>query len=967
MRVVKPSINVNLNMNLKWPLMMVGLAGLLVFSAWVVSYFIPTEKYETLVRQVAREMTGHDINIVGKPTLSLLPEPMLEIPNVELQTAEAGSRVPSLRVASIKAYTTFSSIFSGKPQITSLVLEQPSVAIERGLDKHVQWDWLGTDTLTRMTSMNTAGEAGKMAGAPQMISIVGGTVNYVNPRVNYSEQWENVNFTLIPGQGGSGSLTGSMTMRGHDLSINGNIDAPQVGAKNEEAAFVLSVKAESGNVLEIKGTRTVLDNKPIFKGDLEMFLTDLLTWVPNTSSEKQDINKPLTRGAVEELIQPAVEKTVGQLTEEVKPFPIQMSAKITQRADMLEVSDAKLDLTDAKGAGSIRVNWSQVPDIEMKLTFDRFNVMQWKALAEGWVLDIQRARNQKSGTLSENVNEDDLVRNPLADDITLKLDLQADSMEFGDAQWSNVVTKAELADGAVTINQLSVDVSKESKLTMFGLISYVSRGLRFEGNLETNGHDLRSVLTLFNEEAANLPKRGLAEKFAFTSNLFISSQQLRVSEAQLKIAGLELIGGLVAYFEAKPRVEAEIRLQDIDLDYFRDTWREEKMKERETGFTLIPPKRHEFKWLKNLATKIDFKVVIDRFTFLEKQGDMASFRLFADTGEIGLYGIKLLYPDSVLDGSLLLDVKGEEPALDIICTTNAFNTRYFVANPRLADLPAPPPPPPPPGTPPEQANNKWSEDLYDMRWAAGWRAAIDLNIGELTHDNNVFDNFKLKAKLDNETLTIKKLSFGLWGGGFEGAGSLVMGKVPATSMSFTFYNAEIREMIASISSLANLSGRMSISGMFSTSGINMLSWIERADIKMVVAGRGVWARGFNLQGVIDAVNAARSVADVVNNVNLNITEGNTEFSVDGNINVQNGVMRTPGITLRSGSVIGNLDGSLKVIPWLVEGRALFQFPSFASETVPTMELELTGSGDEPNFKIDTSSLEAFVAKRIVGR
>ncbi|NBO18733.1 MAG: hypothetical protein EBV03_05790 [Proteobacteria bacterium] len=165
----------------------------------------------------------------------------------------------------------------------------------------------------------------------------------------------------------------------------------------------------------------------------------------------------------------------------------------------------------------------------------------------------------------------------------------------------------------------------------------------------------------------------------------------------------------------------------------------------------------------------------------------------------------------------------------------------------------------------------------------------------------------------------------------------------------------------------NLTGGVSISATFATSGVNYLSWLQQAEGKMVVALRGMMVRGFNLAGVVDAVNISRTSSDVANSVGMTITSGSTTFSVDGNVNIRNGMLRTPGMALRSENISGMLTGEVRLLKWFMDLNCMFQFPEMSSDTVPTLTVQLAGPLDKSELRIDTSSLEAYVAKRIISK
>jgi len=229
------------------------------------------------------------------------------------------------------------------------------------------------------------------------------------------------------------------------------------------------------------------------------------------------------------------------------------------------------------------------------------------------------------------------------------------------------------------------------------------------------------------------------------------------------------------------------------------------------------------------------------------------------------------------------------------------------------------------------------------------------------------DRIKFQAKLENNLLTFQNFTFSYWQGRCSVLGSMYGGKVPGISTSFTLYDIELHDMLKELMGYGNITGKASITGTLSTSGVNALSWVSQSDAKLIMAGRGVNVSGLNLQGVADAVAVSRTAADVFNNVNLALVNGSTEFTVDGNINVKNGIMKTPGITLKSGAITGGLTGEVRLVPWTMDLSMLFQFPAMTSETIPTMTVQLSGPIDTPELKTDTASLEAYVAKRIISR
>jgi hypothetical protein len=522
----------------------------------------------------------------------------------------------------------------------------------------------------------------------------------------------------------------------------------------------------------------------------------------------------------------------------------------------------------------------------------------------------------------------------------------------------------------------------------------------------------------------------------------------------------------VAYFDSSPRLEADVKLKNINFDYFRDVWRERNQKTQQEHFFLRFDKGMKFNWLKKLQTNIDLKVGVDKFTFLERPGDSASFRIFVKPSEFGIYDMRFNYPYETLQASFNLNVYGEQPYINVVLNTNELNMEYFKLEPAVVVPEIPPsntfkgikgavPPEdemavtttfvgiegavlpedgvvgisnsfngisgaviaPPSATDsatttlpaqggkatditpqaetasagsmdmPENAVQKpkntgefiierdqngiatslWSDALIDMSGINGFNGSFDISVGRLIYGKLVLERLKMQAKLDNDLISFQNLAFLYWQGRCSILGSIYGGKVPGLSLSFTLFNMELADMLKELSGRTNITGKASVSGTMTTSGVNTLSWISQLEAKLVLAARGVYVKGINLQGVVDTLMVSRTAADVFNNVNIALINGNTNFTVDGNINIRNGIMRTPGITLRTGNITGDLTGEVKLVPWRMETSTLFQFPTITSETIPTMTVQNSGPVENTQIRTDTSSLEAYVAKRIISK
>jgi uncharacterized protein involved in outer membrane biogenesis len=901
---------------------LVGVAAgfsLLLGFTLVAQGFIDTKDYREQVVSAVAKHTGREVVLKGRITASLLPRPRLFIPGIEIRSADDKDTAPTFTAKSLYLNADIFSLFSDELRISSIAMESPVLELRRVPQGTINWGWLGGSFLNGITGV--AAEKGDIS-----LSMNEGRILFINEESNRTVALRQ--FSMQGTLASRPEFSGAFELDGRQVRYGLRTQGEAASANS--LPVQLRLASGAADEFSLDGQLDREADMLVVEGKASLKVADVMVWVkPASNREENEAGEP--------------------------PVPLAMESGWKQRGWQVEMPSLAFDGLSSKGSGSASFVWDDMPHVTAEMRFGDMDYGPWRVLAN---LLAERLGINDDKTFSESTSE----RQPaLPQKIKIDANISAEQLLVNGRPWQKATLAAQLADGAITINQFSVNMPDEANITLFGLVSQgTGRSLRFEGSVESQGKSLRNLLTMFDETAGELPETGFGE-FSIRSNMFVSPEQLRLSEAEVKFSELQLSGGLVAYFDSVPRIEADVKLRDINFDYFRNVWRDSRQASDSKDFFLRFNKNLNFNWLRSLRTNIDFKVIVDRFTFMERQGDSAAFRLFAQQGEFGIYNLRFYYPDNTVEVSLNLNVKNEVPFFTVIFNSDSdVDTQYFRASEE--------------GAAPETAATtvapagNWSKELFDMSWMEGYNASLDVSVRRLLHRGTALDRFKLKADIRNQTLNLQTLDFGFWQGSCRFTGTLNGGKVPALNTSLLLSNVDLKDLINTFSPRSNITGRMGISGSVTTSGVNLESWVSQAEGKFSLNGVGVDVANFNLQGVTDTVGVARTTADVVNNVNLLLPRGSTRFSsVEGNVNLSAGALRTPGLTLTSGNVQGGLEGEIKLLPWTLNLSSMFQFPTLTSETIPTMTIKLSGSVDEADMLVDTDSLEAYVSKRIVGQ
>ncbi|MBV8939805.1 MAG: hypothetical protein JO089_08230, partial [Alphaproteobacteria bacterium] len=841
--------------------------------------------------------TGQTIVVHGEPRLALLPSPVLTVDDVEV-SPPAGQPGAHLRIVSAQLGVPFSSLLSATPRLSRITLFQPVLEINRG----AAWPWL-------------SGIFSGLAHGPSSLSVAidGGKIIYIGPEGDQLARFDAIGLHVTNQSNGEFGASGAFTWQGQAFMLRA---AAPAHAANAPFPLTMALKADEKDGISFEGELQPADKR--LKGALK------LAW------EKPSLFLPASAPADNAASSPPAPPPASAV-----PYPVRLEGQVEYDGKSLHFSETTLETPDSAGKA------------DAALTLDG-------AAPQGTItLDFSRLK-LNSAVLAPLLRMDTTTYLPAAQ---LNFAVTSETLFVDTAQFANLAVKGAVAQGQVQVENFSVVLPGNGTLMLAGNIQNTAKGPRFQGTAEAHGTSLRDLLISLDSAAAQLPEKSFGV-FYLRSNIFISSEQLRISEADVKLSDLQLAGGLVTYFEAQPRVEAEIALKNTNLDYFRDVWREEQQASGTHSFIFHVNSSVDFNWLRQLSPVVNLHIALDGFRFLEKPGDRATFRIYARRGEFGLYDINFHYPGGTLKGQAKVSVAEEIPRMEVKLEMPELDTAYFSED--GASFGAP-------WVNPAGGANRWSQELFDFGWMIGLSGVFDVSIGNLVHHGTSYANFVLNSELKEEQLQFRKLSFERLGGRADATGTLTGGKVPGLSTSFTVYNVDMAALLNELMQTNSLSGRMSISGALRTYGINTLSWMRQADAKMVIAGRGVRAQHFNLQGVVDAVNAARSVADVVANVNRALPSATTDFSVDGNLNLSQGLLQTPGLALKSGRASANLTGQVDLMGWKMALNILFQLPMLQSDTVPVFAVVLEGAPDAFTQRIDTTGLEAYVAKRIVGQ
>ena len=572
----------------------------------------------------------------------------------------------------------------------------------------------------------------------------------------------------------------------------------------------------------------------------------------------------------------------------------------------------------------------------------------------------------------EQLQQEDAVRKAkefeviqgLPKNVEMAFNLEAKKLFNGDVAMDNVKVQAEMSDGEIVISQAVVNLPGDAQAVLFGLVKKGYQGLTFEGSIEGGGKSFHEAMKpVFT--SISLPKEGMGA-FRGKANLYVSTSEARFSESDLVIDTSRMTGAVIAYFEDFPRIDAALRLYSIDFNKLLGSW----------GIELFPAAKEvvdkelfedtgpklNLEWLKKIPATITCKTEIDYFLMGKYIGKKAAFHLGLGGGQLQVSKLTGDYNNMPIAGDFTLKAEELGARVDVALTAGALNTADYLPKDDAADAAT------------TTAENKailereWSKSLTNMPYLNAFNSNFDVRFQSLTHKGVLFPNFSARGKLEGGILTVDSLNTGLLEGTVDATASITAGAVPALSSNFVLKSVNVQEVLKLLTGVENITGKVSLSGNLSMTGINQDSMMETLAGSLSIAGRDISVGGFDLPGIIRAIAAVRSVADIVNVARLALPGGRTDFyAIDGVFVVKEGLAQTGGVTLKTqvsdGMLTGKFSFSERVLDLLVE----FTLNSLGDKDLPSIGMKLKGPIVDPQIILDTKALEEYIAKKTTDR
>jgi uncharacterized protein involved in outer membrane biogenesis len=575
--------------------LLIGVVAALVLvgaALFVIPSFIDWGQYKGRVSDAAEEALGRRLDIGGALSLSLLPLPTLVAEDVRLANLPGGTAAHMAEIAEVRVRISLPALFGGALQVESVRLVSPVLILERLPSGQGNWRFEppppatngrpgGAVSAPLPPTETAAGATGDAApsddgsAAPPLdlrldsVEVVDGRVIYRDPAAGLEEELTGIDAELSA-QSLRGPFRGTGRLRGHGLPIT--FEGVLGGLGGDRAAPVsLTLDALDGAATVRFSGLVTSESSRALRGEVEVAAPRL----------------------------PAILTALGLAPPPpaLLTLPIALEGRVEARADEAAVDNLSLRLGDAEARGTVAVAYGRpVPRITADLSMSSIDLATWVAAGDGTADGpagpvLPAPPDPAAGdpaTATATAASDGPPPPPptaaaafaLPRGIEVAVDLRAEAVAWREGVIRQAHMAAELADGEVTIHELTAQGPGSSSLAVFGFVGDgaadqaatgaaggTASGPQLDLTVEARSDNLRAALGWLGVDVAAVPG-GRLTQFEAKARVAGSPREIQVRTLDARIDTTTLRGAATIVTGGRPAIGLTLRAGSLNLDAY---------------------------------------------------------------------------------------------------------------------------------------------------------------------------------------------------------------------------------------------------------------------------------------------------------------------------------------------------------------------------------------------------------------
>lgn len=891
---------------------MFAIAGLIAAPV-----FIDLNKYKQDFSAVIKNFTGVEPVIEGGVRVSFFPYPSITIGSINIPNIEGATSPNILSADGVEAKFTFTSLFNGKFDPSSIMLLRPRIELEVMENGDKNW--------TKLFEKKDAGKTNEALNIPLNIVINNGNIIYRTKTKRVSVDYITSDIKVDSAHGPfafAGNFirgTATVNFKGKIGSLDNNSDA-ELNIYADSFDFGMKGSYRPGSNFDIHGTSSLnIKNLGSF---VDSFFSEEPLLAMIKSTEKLDV------------------KGEFLISKEITSF-----------------NKLSIESESVKGGGSIDLLYGAGRQGEsqwdISLNINKVNIDS--LLAEKEKPKIENPDLVNYYTAGAGAVSLASYRFAVPVDISALFALSVDEIIYNGDKISNILIDTDIFNGKAIIHSFSAELPGNSKIEFLGNIDHNGSRPLFTGKIRAYGDNLRAALNWLYPQYNFIPENELKE-FLFSCDFNITPRKMTVSNIYGSVDKTLLNGSIfVRPSDTVPSIKADIKLDRMDFDKYNAT----KQIDDYVRALLIGAKdvNLDTSWLKLFNYNLALSVSGDEIVYNGNEIRKISATIGAAKGLMAIQNFSV--DSNVLDlqGKFNINLNKEVPSINIDITSKNFNTAAFIIGSDTDDKQNAE------GT---QEESIWSKDEFNLMGIGRFGGALNLSIGNFKHNKTNLTSINLQGELKKDIFSINDFKV-QWGptGNIRVKGSLGVSKeAPSIGISIVASELNIQDVLQAMGSENTITGKIYLGGVIKTFGVSPYDWVKEIKTTAKFAMRDVDIKGIDLSAIIEQSRKLYSVIDMDVAIKNALKTGGTKFiAIDGNLTTDKSILQAKDFSIATDTSRGVFVGNLSLHNMEMKGLAKISYLPEINKKV-TLTFNLEGAiPDNVSYKMDSSNLEQYITSK----
>lgn len=526
-------------------ILIAALAGLTALAGGVLAApsLIDWNAYKGMIAERVSAATGRAVDLRGDVGLTLLPSPALTVRDARLANPAGASEPDMARLKKLDVRVALMPLLSGRIQVESITLVEPTFVVEVLKDGRLNWDLSGGGATTANRSSATDGLAEAISF--DQVTVDNGAILYRDSRSGRSETLEGVSARVV-----AGSLTGPFQVQG-DFRLRGMALHGELTAGRFADGAAVPVRA----ALSMPGTDATLRFAGILSGGSgNVSGGGALRAQGDLRAEGSDLGK---------LMDSPSGAAFGQA--------FSLRATVEAGTSLAVLSNLEAQIGDTRATGSATLRPGEPARTELTLAINRLDLDGWLNRVGAGLTSPPAPPSAPSVSGGGRGAAVPVAPAPapwaLPVGVEGKLDLSVDGLTYNGAVVRQGRLEASLSAGRLTIDRVSAQLPGGSDIVAAGEVTTPGGLPTIDLRMEANADNLRALLDWMKLDARSVPADRL-RRASLAMRVQGHANRFELSGLDLRVDGSRLSGAIAYVDRGRPAFGARLELDRLNIDAY---------------------------------------------------------------------------------------------------------------------------------------------------------------------------------------------------------------------------------------------------------------------------------------------------------------------------------------------------------------------------------------------------------------